>query len=62
MDCRASETVSEIAELRRYFDGLASAKVVARPRGRWRRFAGLRLELKFALDWKEACWSAILFN
>lgn len=54
MDCRASETVSEIAELRRYFDGLASAKVVARPSGRWRRFAGLRLELRFALDWKEA--------
>lgn len=61
MDCRASETVSEIAELRRYFDGLASAKVVARPRGRWRKFAGLS-ELRLAPDWKEACWSAILLR
>lgn len=61
MDCRASETVSEIAELRRYFEGLASAKVAARPRGRWRKFAGLR-ELRFAPDWNEACWSAIVLR
>lgn len=61
MDCRASETVSEIAELRLNFDGLASAKVVARPSGRCRKFAGLR-ELRLAPEWKEACWWSDIFR
>lgn len=65
MDCRASETVSDRAELRlnlaaageAVVEGPASENGAALPRDRCRRFAAEPSELMLAPVWKEACCS-----